>query len=208
MEKRNELLTQVLQIFKKYGAEHTPVKLLHVRDESNQTADAWNDYLIHLDKDNNVWVSLGTTDPGNHAYTAHPEGAAHMMLGFHKEIWVIDTHAANNPAFAHEALCSRPARGCNGIKYYRDANKNRIYDNADKVLNNFVGINCHRASKIQDVPKIGLYSEGCQVRRNATAHLQFIRDMKNFDVVKSSVKGGIYTYRFSCLLVTNKEFII
>lgn len=202
MIQRNDLLPQILEKFPK----DIPVKLFHIRNESNQDKDVWNDWLGFVDSQNNVWLSVGTTDPGIHSYVVHKEGAAHMCLGFHENIWVIDIHAANNKLFAHEALCSRPARGCKGVKYYRDANKNYIYDSSDIILDNFVGINCHRASAIKNTQLIGLYSEGCQVRQNVKDHVFFMKELKKFKVVQDSLRNGIYTYRFSCLLTSINDW--
>jgi len=204
----NKILPIILEKFKEVGAEQEPVKIFHIRNESDQNKDVWNDHLCFIDKTGNIQVSIGTTDPGTNAYHRHPEGAAHMCLGWHKNIWVIDVHARNNVLFAHEALCSRPQRGCLPIKYWRDENKNRIYDSNDIILDNFIGINCHRASKIKDVSNIGDYSDACQVRLSFTDHMSFMAKIKEFDCVKDSFTKGVYTYKFSCLLLSNKEIDI
>lgn len=198
---RNDLLDIVQQKFATYGAENEPVKIIHIRNESDQLKDIWNDYLCFIDRDGNLWVSQGTTDPGVHAYVKHPRGAAHICIGFHVECWIIDIHAADNPRFAHEALCSRFTHGCKPIRYFRDNNRNRILDKEDTIFEDYVGLNCHRASSRQNVATIGLYGEGCQVRRNIDDHLHMMSQIKMFDCV-SRVKD----YRFSWILSPINEW--
>lgn len=206
MIKRDDLYNQVIDKFKQFNFENEPVKIFHIRNESDQQKDVWNDFLGFIDCRNNVWLSPGTTDPGTNSYHRHPEGSAHMCLGLHKEIWVIDIHAKNKPLFAHEALCSRPERGCKPIKFWRDKNRDRVYTNEDIMIEGFIGINCHRASVRTAVPSIGDYSDGCQVRVDHNDHLYFMSAIELFNIVKDSKKNGIYTYKFSCLLTLNTDW--
>jgi len=207
MKQRNDLYNQVIDKFERVDFECEPVKIFHIRDEKDQYNDVWNDYLGFIDKDKNVWLSIGTTDPGSNAYHRHSEGAAHMCLGLHKEIWVIDIHCKSIPIFAHEALCSRPERGCEPIKYWRDSNQNRIYDSNELILDNFIGINCHRASARRLVATIGDYSDACQVRQDINDHLLFMDALKQFDEVKATKKDiGVYNYKFSCLLTLKQDW--
>jgi hypothetical protein len=210
MEKRNDLLPIILEKFEEIGieAKNEPVKIFHIRDESMQRYDVWNDKLCFIDNSNNVWISKGTTDPGSNSYHRHPEGSAHICLGWHRKVWVIDIHARSNKLFAHEALCNRPERGCRSISYFRDQNKNRIFDSSDIKLYNFVGLNCHRASAIKDAAYIGDYSDGCQVRLNIGDHLFFMSKLKEFQCVRDSLKNEKYGYLFSFLLIDIKDIKI
>ena len=206
MIQHNEYLPRINELFKQYGGEDIAIKIIHIRDEKDQKKDVWNDALIFVDKDYNVWSSLGTTDPGSNAYLRHPEGAGHVCLGLHKQCWVIDIHAANNKAFKHEALCSRPQYGCKPIKFWRDKDKDRIYDTDEIILQDYIGVNCHRASAHTGVPTIGDYSDMCQVRKWSSDHNFMMNSLKEFDIVKDTLENKRYTYKFSFLLVSNTEF--
>lgn len=197
MIQRNDLYPQMMAKLEAVGMQNEPVKLIGIRDESNQAGDVLNDYFLNCFDDKNVFLSLGTTDPGIHAYASHPEGAAHMCLGPHKKIWVIGTHAKSNPSFAHEALCSRSDRGCEPIKYWRDRNKDFIYSTGDDIqADPNAGINMHRASKISDVKTIGLYSEGCQVRVHAPDHEEMMAAIKKVPAVAATHFIGTNQRRF------------
>jgi hypothetical protein len=208
---RNDLYNQVIEKFRAVGAGNEAVKLFNIRNESDQKNNIWNDFL-GLCIDGNVYISIGTTDPGTNAMLRHPEGVAHMCLGWHKNIWVIDTHARSISAFAHEALCSRPERGCKPIKYYRDRDKNFIYSTGDDIREDFVGINMHRASKIKDVPEIGDYSDSCQVRVHCMDHEEMMELIKKVPEVAATKFIGkdrkeYYSYLFSLLLSLKSEWV-
>ncbi|HNX60079.1 MAG TPA: hypothetical protein PKK43_13345, partial [Spirochaetota bacterium] len=179
------------------GLHNEPVKLLGARNESNQKDDVINDRLIHCTDGKNVWVSVGTTDPGIHAMITHPEGAAHMCLGPHYKIWVLADFRESVPSFTHVALCARPDRGCKPVKYYRDKNKNFIYDKGDDIqADPDAGIAMHRMSKIKDVEKIGLYSEGCQARLHEPDHTAMINSILKVPEVAASHFVGTNKKRF------------
>ena len=197
MIQRNDLYPQLMEKFEAVGMQNEPVKLIGIRDEAGQKDDVINDYLIHCTDGENVFVSLGTTDPGIHALVSHPEGPAHMCLGLHEKIWVIGTHAKSIPSFAHEALCSRPDRGCKPIRYWRDRNKDFIYSTGDDIqADPNAGINMHRASKISDIKQIGLYFEGCQGRIHAADHEAMMDTIKKVPAVAATHFIGTNQRRF------------
>ena len=220
---RNDLFDQMMQKLESAGMQNEPVKLIGIRDESGQADDIINDVFLHCTDGKNVFMSRGTTDPGVHAMAAHPEGAAHMCLGVHRNIWVIDTHARSVPSFAHEALCSRSDRGCQPVKYFRDRNRNFIYDSGDDIkANPDAGINMHRMSAVQELKQIGPYSEGCQCRVNSLDHVALLCDIKLVPEVAATHFIGTdkkrfwgetagkdyWSYRFSYLLTSKADWTL
>ena len=144
-----------------------PVKKVNpfgLRDESGQKDDVFNDWFgIWVPEEGAVYLSVATTDPGIEATKNKEGGAAHLCLGHHPDIWIIDTHAANVPAFAHLAFCSREEAGCKPTKIWRDVDRDTVKSKKDREEKGFFGINGHRASRYSDLPHIGPYSYGCQV---------------------------------------------
>lgn len=133
------------------------VNLFGIRFENDQNKDIWNDILGIWTK-HNVYCWPGTTDPGKHATEEQKGGAAHLCLGYHKDIWMKGIHAESNPNFAHLALRQLG----NAVKIWRDVNRN--YENDENIYEEgYFGINWHRASKLNNVPVIGNYAAGCQV---------------------------------------------
>jgi len=194
---RNDLYPQMMAKLEAVGMQNEPAKLIGIRNEDGQKDDLLNDFLLHCTDGKNVFLSLGTTDPGIHARISHPEGPAHMCLGLHKQIWVIGTHAKSNPAFAHEALCSRSDRGCQPVKYWRDRNKDFIYSIGDDIqADPDAGINMHRASKCSDIKQIGLYFEGCQGRIRASDHEAMMDAIKKVPKVAATHFKGTNQHRF------------
>jgi len=178
MIQRNDLYPQMMQMLEEHGMQNEPVKLVGIRNEENQADDVINDYFLHCLDNENVFLCAGTTDPGIHSLVTHPDGPAHLCLGAHKNIWVIGTHAKSVSSFAHEALCSRPDRGCKPITFFRDKDKNFIYSSADSISGEYVGLNMHRMSVVANRSLIGLYSEGCQVRVDHLDHEELMRGIK------------------------------
>ena len=141
--------------------------LIGVRWYDNQE-DAWNDligavylipgYSLTNDQDRPQWtVELfeGTTDPSRH-FTVHPlspDGAAHLTLGFPKNIWVVGTHRG------YKAFAQWGAQ----VTCWRDKNRNRLEDD-NLVTRGWYGINGHHGND-SSAPTIGYQSAGCQVVR-------------------------------------------
>jgi hypothetical protein len=213
---RNDLLPQALAKFASVGAAFEPVKLFGISDTQDQKEDVINDMLCFISPDQrNLYVSTGTTDPGIHAYVSHPNGAGHLCIGFHPKIWVIDTHAANIPSFAHEALCQRPERGCGTIRFWRDKLRHYIFDPLTDQMEfdtkeNPTCCNMHRMSKMHDETHIGLYGEMCQVRQHAGDHEEMMTMIKTFPQVaqtKYNINGvEKWAYLFSYLLTNKSEW--
>lgn len=216
MLQRNDLLPQVQALFRAAGAADEPIKLFGIRNPALMGKDSFgvddgvlngkDDILGYCVDNVNVFLSLGTTRPGLHAYETQPSGAAYMTMGYHKNIWVIDTHAANIPSFAHEALCQRSWRGCQAIAFWRDAKKEFKQGNNPVQHSKDCCINMHRASVAKDLTEIGLYGEGCQVRNNHTDHETMMVQIKKSDVVASTYKNNVYSYLFSYLLTDISEW--
>lgn len=218
MIQRNDLLSQILAKFKAVGAADERVKLFSIRNLDLMGKDSFSDATPGVDAgddihgycldDTNVFLSLGTTRPGLHAYEVHPDGAGYMAVGFHKKIWVIDTHAANNPSFAHEALCQRSWRGCQAIAFWRDAKKEFKQGNNPIQHSTECCMNMHRASVQSDLANIGLYGEGCMVRNNHIDHETMMNQIKKVPEVAATYneKTKQYSYLFSFLLTESTEW--
>lgn len=159
---RNELYESLRSLYALYGAPWDEVNLFGVRNPADQKLDVFNDWLGIADREGNVRVFKGTTDPGKSATRDTAGGAAHLCLGYHPDLWVVDTHSPSKPAFAHEAFCSRQHLGCARQRIWRDRDRNYRQDPADPVQFDYFFINLHRAS-IRGSEHIGPYGEGCQV---------------------------------------------
>lgn len=151
-----------ISLLKNYYISHGyPIQefnLFGVRNFDGIANDCINDELGYWTEDE-VFISLGTTDSGKVGFIkGHNGGAATMCLGHHKKIWVIDRH--NNK---YEAFCNRKWKGCNKQRFIRDRNKNFILDPNECVQFGHIGLNFHRMSQYQRMEHIGPYSLGCQV---------------------------------------------
>lgn len=216
MIQRNDLLPQLLAKFKAVGAENERIKLFAIRNLSLMGKDAIGDNIPGIDAgddiagycldDANVFLSRCSTRPGLHAYITHPDGAGYMATGFQKNIWVIDTHAADNPNFAHEALCQRSARGCQAIAYWRDAKKEFKQGSNIIQYSRECCMNMHRCSVQSDIETIGLYGEGCIIRNNHIDHETMMNQIKKVPEVAATLKNGKYGYLFSFLLTETTEW--
>lgn len=56
-------------------------------------------------------------------------GAAHLCIGHHPNIWIIDIHAKGSPA-AHRALCQYG----NAVKIWRGVDKDGVRNNRKKIV--------------------------------------------------------------------------
>lgn len=201
LTKRNDLYEQLMAQYVKYGVTKTKeINIFGILNEEYQDKDEWNDYLgIMIGSDVYIWK--GTCNPGKKATQESEKGAAHLVYGYQEDIWVIDTHAANNPSFAHKALCSRQEAGCKPTTVWRDINKDYDKDNTDPIVSGFFGVNFHRASKIKDVDTIGSYSAGCQVTQHCADFEEILAMIEKQDCVKKNNK-----YKFSYLLTNIKDW--
>ncbi|HOO52478.1 MAG TPA: hypothetical protein PLK94_14470 [Alphaproteobacteria bacterium] len=148
---------QVIKAYMRRGVEIGPFNLFGIRYSENQKADVFND-IIGCIADGILYYFDGTTDPGRRATENRSNGAAHLCLGYHPDIWHIGIHGKKNPAFAHEAF----VQTAGPVTIWRDKNRNYEQDDFDMIEKGYFGINLHRAS-IHGSDVIGPYSEGCQV---------------------------------------------
>lgn len=198
---KNELLPQLVSLYEKYNGTMSDINIFGIQDESDQDKDFWND-LLGLNIGSNIWLWKGTTNPGKLAVD-HEGGAAHVCYGFHKDIWIKDFHAPNNPSFRHEALCQRGWLGTKPITIWRDVDKNFIQNEHDPIMSGVdYCINFHRASLVRDVPVIGDYSAGCQVTQHAQDFINILSIIKETDIFKNNPK-----YLFSYLLTNKKDWV-
>jgi hypothetical protein len=146
--------------------------------------DFFDDKII-LASDFKLKVYTATTDPGkwwvlNPVTYKGVKGAAHVVEGFHKNIWQVGIHASGT-SFAHEALVQTG----NVITFWRDVNKDNIKDDNDPIQTGYVGINCHRAG-LNDPKEVNKYSAGCQVFRFHNEFLEFMAMIKNSEMYKTN----------------------
>lgn len=128
-----------------------------IRNNANFEYDRFNDYLMFLYEDE-LSVAKGTTDPGVY-YTSNPlsrNGAFHLNLGYHKNIWRLRKHRGKYLALCDDSLTSN-------VSGWRDGNKNHRHD-IEEILDigNF-GVNWHYSNN-SDL--INYASAGCQVTNN------------------------------------------
>jgi hypothetical protein len=149
-------------LYLKYGIPTYDLNIFGIRDEAKQNEDIWNDWIGYFIPNKEIHFYRGTTDPGIY-WTINPmdpAGAAHLCLGYHKDIWKIDKHRGE-----YTALCNKWL--CRNVRVWRDKNKDTTYEkDIDPIQSGIFGINLHRADALQLITKIGKYSAGCQVIRN------------------------------------------
>ena len=156
--------TIIKKLYLQHGIQPTDFNLFGIRNAYNQVQDSFNDYIgFFTDFESEIFLYKGTTDPGVW-WTTNPSnvsGTAHLCLGYHKDIWVIEKHQG-----LYTALCNR--WNCNPTRIWRDTNKDIKYNQvSDKLETGRFGINLHRAAALQNIEKIGKYSAGCQVIQKA-----------------------------------------
>lgn len=165
MIQKNDLLSMVREAYLKRGIPWDEINIFGIRNEENQPEDIFNDF-IGIATDSDLILFEATTDPGWY-YTEKPftvdgiTGAAHLCLGYHPDIWMVDIHMKGRTV-AHKALCQYG----NAVKIWRDIDKDGIQDDQDIIQSGYFGINLHRAG-ITKTENIGLWSAGCQVIKSA-----------------------------------------
>lgn len=157
------------------------VILLNVRS-SNKKADSFDD-RTHLVFNKKIVLSVQSTcDPGvnNLFKPVNDKGCAIVMNGYWKNMWKMGYHKGKYKALVQASP----------VVVFRDNDKDDMLDYSDimntdsqvakatlknpliKITINGVtyiiefglfGINCHRASEIKLLEKVGLYSAGCCV---------------------------------------------
>ena len=210
---KQKLTADVLQgLYVRHGAEWGRVNIAGFRSGLSSARDMFDDLICIC-----IVMGMGvvpvpvlkvyeaTTDPGKW-WTLNPvtykgvKGAAHLCPGFYKDMWQRGIHAKGS-AFAHEALVASSAR----IRFWRDANKNSIYDPAtDPIQEDYnynIGINCHRAG-LDDPENIGKYGAGCQVIHHHHDQEEMIAMIKALPV------SAIQQSKFDYLLMDANEVVI
>jgi len=199
MDIKKLTIDAVKKIFEDGGGEWGEVNLFGLRNEADQQADLFNDF-IGICSGDIIKVYAGTTDPGAW-WTLHPvtasgaTGAAHLCEGFHKNAWRVGIHAQGTP-FAHEALVQTG----NKVRIWRDLKSNFTRDDSDPEQSGYFGINIHRAG-LDDPNKIGKYSAGCQVVRHHKDFDELLEIVKASETFKKNKTGA----RFSYLLLNIKS---
>lgn len=182
MEKKNALIPSFKAIYEKQNAPWEEFNLIGIRDEESQKADEFNDF-IGFASDDVCLLFNGTTDPGWN-YTLNPIkgtlGAAHLCLGYHPGIWIIGMHNPYRPS-KHEAFVQLGGP----VKIWRDINKDGVFEKGEKVESGMFDINLHRGGGGE---KIGLWSAGCQVFKNAADLERVLKMAKETERYKAEPK--------------------
>jgi hypothetical protein len=193
--KKPEMLNSLRNYYTSHNLPIYEANIFGIRFEEDQAKDKFNDWL-GVWTQHEVFVTLGTTDPGRKATENKENGSAHLCSGYHKNIWQAGIHGKHNLAFAHPALVQT---GTGKVKIWRDKNKN--YLNDDNIIEEgWFGINFHRASKIKDVETIGDYSAGCQVVQNVKSFEFLLNLLLNTEDFKKDKK-----FCFSYMLFDKTE---
>lgn len=198
INQRPDLIALFHELQEKHKAEKKEFNLFGVQfPYAKGREDLYNDYL-GIEMGTNLLLWKGTTDPGAQATEKKEGGAAHLCLGYHKNIWRVGKHAEGTN-FEHLALVQI---GPVPVKIWRDANKNYVYDVGEKIETGWFGINWHHGAGLSQ-DNIGPYSWGCQVTQ----------DIKDFNFVMDLIlKSESYIQNnkmdISYLLLTSEEFPI
>lgn len=192
--RRPDLSEKLAALYASKKAIPREVNPFGLRDPDRQTDDVFNDYFgVWIPGRGEILLSASTTDPGIKATREKEGGAAHLAAGYHPRIWVMDTHAADIPSFAHMAFCSRQNKGCLPTRIWRDRDRDTQLGDRDVFETGYYGINGHRASVQRDEKTIGLYSFGCQVTQNA-------KDFEEIRKAAADVGGADYKYDYMLLM--------
>lgn len=158
---------------------------IDTKEYNDSCAIFWQDHRGHW----SIEYFEITTDPSD-LFLEKPlgsEGTAILKEGHHPALWTLGYHKQRPD---HKALIQ--AKPC---VIYRDADRNaRINIHLPEYTGMF-GINMHRASKVSDDRRIGLYSAGCQV------HYDYDRYMKVFiPLVESCHHEGHTSFSYTLCL--------
>lgn len=126
---------------------------------SNPIPNLFNDLIVVAWKYKGEWTIKeypATTLAGLHwlKEPMNPKGCAILKEGRYPKTWKIGLHRNR-----YSALCQRMP-----VKVFRDNNKDNKYDLLENsVMEGLFGINIHRASAYNVLPKVDRNSAGCQV---------------------------------------------
>ena len=142
---------------------------------NDDAPDIYNDLIGAFEFDNNGSVitrclAVATTEPGRY-YTVtdpHPQGAARLALGQHRDGWQVGLHRSR-----YEALVQS---GREPVTVYRDKDKNYSRP-GDLPYTGWFGINIHKGTKNAE-NRIGKYSAGCQVIQDPDDFTKFMKVVK------------------------------
>jgi len=151
-----DYIQSIKALYFKNGIKTTSFNLFGIRNEDKQKDDVWNDHIGYFTGTGEIKIYKGTTDPGIYWTINSTDGAAHLCLGYHENIWKIDKHKG-----LYTALCNRWP--CNKTRFWRDENKDTLQSPVEVIKKDYIGINLHRASAYQILQQIGKYSAACQV---------------------------------------------
>lgn len=178
------------ELLAKYGGHRDELLLIGIRDNSAPKDDKFNDWLGYATS-SEIVLFPGTTDPGVY-WTFNkinpPNGAAHLVTGFHESIYSIGKH------FQWEALVQSGS-----CKIWRDNNNNFEYDIGEPNQEGFFGINFHHAN---NCATIGQWSAGCQVIPSVANHKQVLDAVKRTSKYQANHKNA-----FSYLLVLASDVV-
>jgi hypothetical protein len=157
----------------------------NTKEYNDSCAVFWQDHRGHW----SIEYFEITTDPSDLLLEkpVNSSGTAILKEGHHTALWTLGYHKERPD---HKALIQ--AKPCT---VYRDNNRdNRINTNLPEDTGIF-GINMHRASKVSNDRRIGLYSAGCQV------HYDYDRYMKVFiPLVESCNYEGNTSFSYTLCL--------
>jgi hypothetical protein len=178
----------ILAEYKARDIELKDFNIFGIRNVEDMDKGIWNDYIGYF-TEYDFKIYNGTTDPGVY-YTKNrmnSKGCAHLVLGYHEDIWLIDLHRGK-----YDAMCNRyPTKP---VKVWRDNNEDFENNEWIEEVGHF-GINLHRASRLKIMDRIWKYSAGCQV----------IQDPNDFDEFMFVAKASEMKF-FSYLLLENKFY--
>jgi len=125
-----------------------------------------------------------TTDPGEY-YTKHKllnkAGAAILVPGQYRDTYKIGKHRNK-----YLALCQLGGP----VRVWRDANRDDRLDRTGKIYEGWYGINIHRAGQSGTTAKVGRYSAGCQVFKDANNFATFM----SLAGKSRQLRGNRFTY--------------
>lgn len=105
-------------------------------------------------------VFPATTYPGHHYLVdklLNKDGTAIIKTGIYKESYALGLHKKKTPAIVQKTP----------VQYYRDGNKNKVFDFEGKVYSGIIGVNIHGTTN--KFPFVNKWSGGCIVLQDPIA---------------------------------------
>lgn len=155
---------------KVFENDSKPYNLNYVGIRDTRNVGSWNDWFVMFWKYHGQWsylVNMGTTDPGLH-YMKHllnTKGVAILKEDQHSGAWTCGYHRQSQLGQTHPGLVQYKE-----VTVIRDANRDNVLDMGGVEDHGWHGINHHGALKEVEVPKVGKFSAGCQVRLQWDEH--------------------------------------